>query len=169
MRGEVIEAGVGTGRNLKYYHPSIKLTAIDLCPTMLRIAMKRKKHASCDVKFVHEDACQMKSIPSCHYDWFMAGFLCCVIPEELQPSVIDQIVRVLKPDGRFRLLEMVYSKNPALKKRQEFFSSYVEKVYGARFDHNTVMHVQNSNKLTITNKKFLKHDVYLLIEGVRKE
>ena len=165
MRGEVLEAGVGTGRNLKYYHPSINLTAMDFCPAMLKRAMKREKLASCNVNFLHEDACSMESIPSDSYDWFMAGFLCCVLPYELQPVVIKQIERILKPNGKFRLLEMVYSKSPDLKKRQDFFTPFVEKVYGARFDRNTLMHVENSDKLKITNKKFLKQDVYLLIEG----
>jgi demethylmenaquinone methyltransferase/2-methoxy-6-polyprenyl-1,4-benzoquinol methylase len=165
MRGEVIEAGVGTGRNLKYYHPSINLTALDLCPGMLRRAMKRRKQASCCVQLLQEDACQMNSIPSDSYDWFLATFLCCVLPDELQPAVIQQMERVLKPNGRFRLLEMVYSKDPGLRRRQDFFSPFVERVYGARFDRNTLMHVEKFEKIKITNKRFLKHDVYLLIEG----
>jgi len=165
MRGDILEAGVGTGRNLKYYHPSVSLTAIDLCPAMLKRAIKRGKQASCSVRFLHEDACSMESIPSDSYDWFMAGFLCCVLPDELQPAVIKQIERILKPKGRFRLLEMVYSNIPELRKRQNFFTPFVEKVYGARFDRKTLNHLEKSDKLKITNKKFLKQDVYLLIEG----
>ena len=30
-RGSVLEAGVGTGRNLKYYDSGVNFTAIDLC------------------------------------------------------------------------------------------------------------------------------------------
>ncbi|MCH7676651.1 class I SAM-dependent methyltransferase [candidate division KSB1 bacterium] len=36
VRGKALEAGVGTGRNLKYYHPGVKLTAVDLSKVMLR-------------------------------------------------------------------------------------------------------------------------------------
>lgn len=167
MRGNVLEAGVGTGRNLRYYHSSIKLTALDLCPAMLKRAMKRKKQASCCVDLIQEDACQMHKIPSGAYDWVIATFLCCVLPEELQPIVIQQIERVLKPHGKFRLLEMIYSKNPAIKKKQDFFAPFVQKVYGARFDRNTLMHLENADKLIVTDKRYLKHDVYLLIEGRR--
>jgi len=89
--------------------------------------------------------------------------------DHLQPLAIKQFERVLKPGGRFRLLDMVYSKDPKLKKRQEFFSRFVESVYGGRFDRNTLGHLQNSRKLRITNTYFIKKDVYLVIEGQRVE
>lgn len=41
VRGEVLEAGVGSGRNLKYYSANVNLIGIDLCLEMLRRAMKR--------------------------------------------------------------------------------------------------------------------------------
>ncbi len=169
IRGEVLEAGAGTGRNLEYYHPSVNLTCLDFSPAMLKRAMKRACNARCRVNFVQDDVCDMESIPSNHYDWILATFLCCVIPEELQHLAIGEFVRVLKPGGRFRLLEMVYSKNPVLKRRQDFFTPFVEKVYGARFDRNTLRHVQDEPRLRVCNTRFLKRDVYLLIEGRRED
>jgi ubiquinone/menaquinone biosynthesis C-methylase UbiE len=169
VRGEVLEAGVGTGRNLEFYHPDVNLTALDFSHAMLKRAMKRALKARCRVTLVHEDACSMESIPSNHYDWILATFLCCVVPEELQRLVIEQFIRILKPGGKFRLLEMTYSRNPSLKRRQDFFTPFVEKVYGGRFDRNTLRHVQNSPNLNVSNTRFLKHDTYLLIEGERKD
>ena len=49
LRGDVLEAGVGTGRNLKYYHPTVRLTAMDLCPIMLRRAQKGSKKEGCQI------------------------------------------------------------------------------------------------------------------------
>ena len=66
------------------------------------------------------------------------------------------------------MLEMIYSKNKKIRRRQDFFSSFVEKVYGARFDRKTVQYIEESPDLDITSKRFLKDDVYLLIEGVKK-
>jgi len=48
------------------------------------------------------------------------------------------------------------------------FAPFVEKVYGARFDRKTVQYIEESAELEITGKRFLKDDVYLLIEGARK-
>lgn len=164
--GSVLEAGVGTGRNLKYYSSSVNLTGIDLSVEMLKKAMKRKKYATCDVNLFHQDATVMESVPSNHFDWVFSTFLCCVMPDNLQPMAIKQFERILKPGGRFRLLEMVYSKNPKLKKCQELTAPFVEKVYGARFDRNTLRHIQQSAKLKVCNTYFLKKDIYLVIEGV---
>jgi demethylmenaquinone methyltransferase/2-methoxy-6-polyprenyl-1,4-benzoquinol methylase len=169
LRGEVLEAGIGTGRNLKYYHNDVNLTALDLNTFMLKRAMKRARDVRCRVTFVQEDVCHMESVPSGHFDWVLAAFLCCVVPEELQHQVVRQVARVLKPGGRFRLLEMIYSKNTALRRRQNFFTPFVEKVYGARFDRNTLKHIEEEDRLKITSTRFLKHDTYLMIEGVRKD
>ena len=136
---------------------------------MLKRAMKRGKYAVCNFDLLHEDATVMKSIPSNHYDWLISTFLCCVMPDTLQPTAITQFERVLKPGGRFRLMEMVYSQTNNLRRRQEFFAPFVEKVYGARFDRNTLGHLQKSSKLKITNQYFLKKDMYLVIEGERLE
>lgn len=169
LRGEVLEAGIGTGRNLEFYHPDVNLTAIDLSPAMLLRAMKRTRKTRCRARLIHEDVCSLESIPSGLYDWIFASFLCCVLPAELQSRALEQFVRVLKPGGRFRLLEMVYSKNPALRRRQDFFAPFVKKVYGAGFDRNTAQHIEEAEKLKICNTRFLKHDTYLLIEGVRED
>ena len=89
------------------------------------------------------------------------------MPDEFQPMALDQFSRVLKPGGKFRLLEMIYSQNKAIRRRQEFFTAFVEKVYGARFDRQTVQYIERSADLEITSRRFLKDDVYLLIEGIK--
>ena len=168
VSGEVLEAGVGTGRNLEYYDRRVNLTAMDISPAMLRKASKRCAKASCNVQFVHEDASRMESISSERYDWIVAFFLCCVLPRELQDQAVSEFARVLKPGGRFRLLEMKYSDDPRLRKRQNLFAPFVAKVYGAGFDRQTLMHVQNNVNLKVTGTRYIKDDTYMLIEGVRK-
>jgi len=165
LYGEVLEAGVGTGRNLKYYPSHVTLTALDFSPAMLRHASRRRRDATCSVRLLQDDACDMTSVDSDRYDWVVATFLCCVLPAGLQEQAIAQFGRVLKPGGKFRLLEMVYSKDPLLRRRQDFFAPFVEKVYGARFDRDTHRHLLNHSGLKVTAQNFIKHDTYLLIEG----
>jgi ubiquinone/menaquinone biosynthesis C-methylase UbiE len=167
VRGRVLEAGVGTGRNLPYYHPEASVTAIDLSPAMLRRAAKRGRQAVCQWKLCQEDVTTLESIPSGQFDWVISTFLCCVLPDHLQPLALQQFERILKPGGRFRLLEMVYSQDPRLRRRQNFFAPFVQKVFGARFDRHTLEHVQRVPKLNLLGTRFLKHDTYLLIEGER--
>lgn len=165
--GIALEAGVGTGRNLEYYSSDVNLIGIDICFEMLRKAAKRAKSARCTIDLRQDDATVMESIPTRHCDWLVSTFLCCVMPDDLQPLAIKQFERILKPGGRFRLLEMVYSNNSKTRKRQEFFAPIVEKFYGARFDRDTIGHLSSSSKLKILNTFFLKEDVYVVIEGIK--
>ena len=168
VRGSVLEVGVGTGRNLPHYPAQVEhLTALDFSPAMLQRARRRAQGAVCPVRFVEDDVCTMISIPSGTFDWVVACFLCCVLPAEVQDQALAQISRVLKPAGRFCLLEMVYSKDPRLRRRQDRFAPFVEKVYGARFDRNTLEHAKATPGLIVTGTRFLKHDTYLLIDGIR--
>ncbi len=167
LSGKVLEAGVGTGRNLEFYSSNADVLGIDLSPAMLRKAEKRRSKAKCSVSLLNEDATVMASIESSQFDWVVSTFMCCVMPDEIQVDAIEQFARVLKPGGKFRLLEMVYSKDKAIRKKQERFTPFVEKVYGARFDRNTLRHLEYSSNLNVTKTSFLKDDTYLLIEGVR--
>ena len=144
LRGEVLEAGVGTGRNLQHYNSSVNLIAIDLCKAMVKIAKKRGESAVCMLDYRQEDATKMTSIPSNHFDWIISTFLCCVLPYKLQVLAIRQFERVLKSGGQIRLLDMVYSKIPKFRRRRDFFTPFVEKVYGARFDRNALENLQES-------------------------
>ena len=76
LRGEVLEAGVGTGRNLEFYRADVNLLGIDLSPMMLRKAMERAKAARCQYELRQEDVTIMASIPSNHFDWIVSFYLC---------------------------------------------------------------------------------------------
>lgn len=168
VRGLVLEAGVGTGHNLAHYHPSVQVTGVDLSPVMLQRARAKAKRAACEVDLRVADATVMRDIPSSHFDWVFTTFMCCVMPDELQPAALAQFGRVLKPGGRFRLLEVVWSRDPAVRKVQERIAWLTERLYGARFDRQTRAHIEREPTLEITGTRFLKWDAYLLIDGVRR-
>ncbi len=168
VSGEVLEAGVGTGRNLEHYPSHASVTAVDFSPAMLRKASRRCAKTSCSVEFVQQDATRMHAIATARYDWVVAFFLCCVLPQDLQDQAVAEFARVLKPGGRFRLLEMKYSNDPRLRRRQDFFAPFVARVYGAGFDRDTLTHVRNNPHLEVTGTSYLKKDVYLLIDGKKK-
>lgn len=169
VTGKVLEAGVGTGRNLSYYNESVQLTGIDLSPQMLALAKHRAKRAKCQIQLETLDASNLAGLEDNSFDWLISTFLCCVMPNELQGKAIAEFVRVLRPGGRFKILEMVYSKDPKKKRFQQRIAPLVEKVYGARFDRETLKFLSAHPKIKITNTNFLKDDTYLLIEGSIKD
>lgn len=168
LSGKVLEAGIGTGRNLDHYPPDVQLTGIDLSAAMLKRATLRNKKSAVNAELFQCDACELRGIDTNQFDHYVSTFMYCVMPDALQPIAIAEMSRVLKPGGHFRLVEMVYSSKPHLLRRQKFLERFVEKVYGARFDRNTHEYIENNSALEITKSKFLKDDTYLLIEGKKR-
>ena len=159
--GRVLEAGVGTGRNLPYYARGVELTAIDLSRGMLRQARGRAEAARCRVALEQCDAVDLSRFATGTFDWYISTFMYCVMPDRLQPAALREMARVLKPGGAFRLIEMVYSKDRALRRRQDLFAPFVERVYGARFDRNTLAAIEAIPDLEVCRTSFLKADTYL--------
>ncbi len=54
-RGEVLEVGVGTGRNLRFYPRTVRVVGIDLSPGMLRRAGRRARELGVEVKLEEMD------------------------------------------------------------------------------------------------------------------
>jgi ubiquinone/menaquinone biosynthesis C-methylase UbiE len=165
VKGDVLEAGVGTGRNLAHYPSDVALTAIDLSPGMIKQAQKKASFAPCPVTFIEADAVDLHPFASDSFDCYVATFLYCVMPDSIQPFALKEMARVLKPGGRFCLLEILYSRNRWLRFRQKLIAPFVARVYGARFDRETRSHIANIPSLKITQTRYLKDDTYLLIEG----
>lgn len=165
VSGRVLEAGVGTGHNLRHYSPSVDLTAIDLSPGMLRQARKKARKARCKVDLKEADATNLRQFADGTFDWTISTFMYCVMPDSLQSLALHEMARVLKPGGRFRLIEILYSKDRSLRLRQKLLAPFVKLVYGARFDRKTLEHIHAIPSLKVTRTTFLKADTTLLIEG----
>ncbi len=105
-RGDVLEVGVGTGRNLESYPTGVRLVGIDLSPVMLEAARDNARHSGREVELQVGDA-QALHFPGESFDTVVVTLSLCAIPDE--GSAIREMVRVLKPDGRLIWLEHVRS------------------------------------------------------------
>jgi ubiquinone/menaquinone biosynthesis C-methylase UbiE len=107
--GEVLEIAVGTGRNLEHYPPGVKLTAIDFSPEMLAIARKRAEELDSNADLREGDA-QALEFADESFDTVVLTLALCTIPDDRKAAT--EVLRVLRPGGRFVLMEHVRS--PAL-------------------------------------------------------
>jgi ubiquinone/menaquinone biosynthesis C-methylase UbiE len=104
---KTLEVGVGTGKNLPYYHPEIELTAIDFSPGMLKIAYEKGKHSQLrQVQFYEMDV-QHLAFCDDSFDTIVSTFVFCTVPDPLVG--LKELYRVLKPGGIAIFLEHMKS------------------------------------------------------------
>lgn len=104
--GEVLEIAVGTGRNLDHHRDDVQLTGIELSPEMLAIAQRRTAQLGREADLRIGDA-QDLDFPDASFDSVVCTLALCTIPDDR--VAVSEVYRVLRPGGRFLLLEHVRS------------------------------------------------------------
>jgi ubiquinone/menaquinone biosynthesis C-methylase UbiE len=102
--GDVLEVAIGTGRNLPFYPPGIRLTGIDFSPAMLDLARRQASQLGHPVDLRLGDA-EALDLPDAAFDTVVCTLSLCTIPDERR--AIAEMKRVLRPGGRLLLLDHV--------------------------------------------------------------
>ncbi len=105
-QGNVLEIAAGTGRNLRHYPPSVQLTAIELSPEMFELARQEAAAIGRDADLRVGDA-QALEFSDASFDTVVCTLGLCTIPDDR--STVREVRRVLRPGGRFILMEHVRS------------------------------------------------------------
>jgi len=136
--GRALEVGVGTGRNLPYHPPQSEVTAIDISPKLLAKAARKARKKGQPVELGLMDA-QRLAFADGSFDSAAATFVFCSIPDPLVG--LAEVRRVLKPGGRFLLLEHVRSKNRVLGWLMDRLNPMAVRLSGANINRDTVGNV----------------------------
>lgn len=130
--GETLEVAIGTGLNLPFYAPDVRLVGIDLSPEMLAIAAKRAADLGRDVDLREGDAHHL-TFGDSSFDSVVCTYSLCNIPDI--ERAVAEVKRVLRPGGRLILVDHIRSQaKPILwvQKIIEFFSVRIEGDYMTR-------------------------------------
>lgn len=126
-QGEVLEIGVGTGRNLMHYRSGVRITGIDISPGMLRIARRRARALGREVELLAEDA-QALEFSDQRFDTVVFSLVLCSVPDPRR--AVREAVRVLRPGGRVIMLEHVRSGVPAVRLVQQLIDPVSVRLQG---------------------------------------
>ncbi|MDA8212815.1 MAG: methyltransferase domain-containing protein [Clostridia bacterium] len=161
VRGNVLEVGVGTGKNLRYYPPDCTVTAIDFSPNMLARAKKKLGEAKAPVTLLEMDA-QAMTFPDNTFDTVVATCVFCSVPDAILG--LQEIKRVCKPDGRVLLLEHMRLDKPVIGPLMDSLNPLVVRLVGANINRRTVENVRKAG-LTIISVENVMGDLVKLIEA----
>lgn len=100
--GHTLEVAIGAGMNFSHYPGSIKLTAVDFSPAMLKEAKKGAAEHNIKANFILS-AVEDLNFPPNSFDTIVSTGTLCAYEEPIQ--VLNLFNRWCKPDGQILLLE----------------------------------------------------------------
>lgn len=161
LEGELLDAGVGTGRNCAYYPPEAVVSGIDTSPAMLARAHERCPTLAASGRLYQMDVTDLR-FPSASFDGAVASFLFCVLPDDQQVPALRELRRVVKPGGLIRLLEYVRPTGGLRRFITRLWQPWIAWAYGASFDRNTEQHVPAAG-LELVESRFVVSDLLKLL------
>lgn len=158
---DILEIGVGTGQNLKYYPEGKNYTAIDLSEKMLEKAKKYASKNKIPVKLLQAD---IHSLPfeDNSFDTVIGTLVFCGVAD--YSHGLKEVQRVLKPGGQLLLFEHVLSHKKGLRLLMNFLNPVFLKLIGESIDHKTDEKIKEAGfeNIRINN---LWLDIFKLIEA----
>ena len=157
LTGRILDAGVGTGRNIPYYPAGADMIGIDLSQAMLAQARARRDALGSDVPLSAMDVTRTGFADS-SFDAVVASFVFCVLKPDQQQAALEELGRIVKPGGEIRLLDYTWSRQPWRRFVMGLWAPWVRWAYGAGFDREPQRHVEPAG-LVLAESRFLIDDV----------
>jgi SAM-dependent methyltransferase len=100
----VLEIGPGTGANLRYYRPGTRVIAVEPNPHMHGALARtaRRRGIALDLR---AEGAESIGVPDGSVDAVVSTLVLCTVPDPV--AAVREIVRVLRPGGRFLFVEHV--------------------------------------------------------------
>ncbi len=156
---QVLDIGVGTGKNLAYYPAGTTVIAIDLSPGMLvRARENATKHHS--PGHLYQMDAQHLAFPDRTFDSTVATFVFGSVPDPVLG--LREAARVTKPGGDIFLLE--YVRPPGLLGRViNLLNPLVFWLYGANINRCTVRNAERAGLTIVRVERFWRGMVVLIV------
>ncbi len=128
-KGKILEVGIGSGLNLPHYDPSRvqKIWGLDPSNQLIKVAKERAGKMPFDVEFIEQSGEDIP-IENNSMDSVLVTYTLCSIPDVLK--ALNEINRVLKPDGELIFCEHGRAPDDMINKWQDRITPAWTKVSG---------------------------------------
>ena len=161
LRGMVLEVGVGTGKNLKYYPEDCSVIGIDNSEGMLEKA-REKAEGMKNVTLLLMDAEHLE-FPDNSFDYVIMTFVLCSIPDPVK--ALKEMRRVLKPDGEMINIEHMRSSIRWIAASEDFINRFSVDLAGFNVNRKTVENVGKAGFTIKDVKNLAFRDVFRKIRS----
>lgn len=140
---QVLEIGVGTGKNIPFYPGDIELTGIDLSPGMLKRAKQKYLKKQQQYITLKQMDAQHMDFHDATFDEVVSTFVFCSVPDPVLG--LKEALRVTKPGGKLYLLEHMRADHPVLlASAMDKLDSPVHYLIGVHIARKTVSNVRKA-------------------------
>ena len=129
---------MGTGRTIRWYPRSVRLTGIELSPSMLRIAVARAEADGREADLHLGDATALP-FADATFDTVTFCLVLCTIPDDRR--ALAEGVRVLRPGGRIVVFEHTRSPNLAVRLVEHVMEPFTARFQGDHMLRDPIDHV----------------------------
>lgn len=156
----ILEVGVGTGKNFDFYPVGKSITGIDFSKGMLRRARRKALRKGLKVHLEQMDV-QDLQLDDQSFDTVLATFVFCSVPDPIKG--LEEIKRVCKKGGKAVLLEHVRPATTLLGRIFDLLNPICVKLIGANINRDTVSNMKRAGLHLIEEKNLFRNVVKLLI------
>ena len=159
-RGDVLEVGVGTGTNLRYYAPTCKLTLVDLSRSMLRRARRRANSFGLQANYAALDAQDLPFADN-SFDTVVASLALSSLPDPVRS--IQEMARVCRPEGRVLLLETGRSNKKWIGSWQDRKAHRMAKIFGTQWNREPLKLIEEAGLPVVSVKRTFLGIIHRLV------
>ncbi len=134
-RGRVLEAGVGTGRNLDLYPHGVHVVGVDLSAGMLGQARRRVENLGLGTVSLQVGDVERLPFEDDCFDTAVATCVFCSVDDPV--AGLRELARVTRPGGHVLLLEHVRPRTPGLRALFDRLSPITRRLLGFYVDRDT--------------------------------
>ena len=128
-RGRVVEIGIGSGLNLPFYSSNVELVCgVDPSRELREMARKRAAGTSLRLEFLPQSAEEPIPVEAGSFDTAVMSWTLCSIPSTSR--ALEEVRRVLKPEGQLIFLEHGRAPDPKVAAWQERLTPMWRRVGG---------------------------------------
>lgn len=160
LHGRILEAGVGTGRNIAFYPAQSEVFGIDLSRAMLERAGRRRPVTDATVHLREMDLAAL-TFADDSFDAAVASFVFCTMPPQARATALRELARVVRSGGRIRLLEYAPPRSAFRRRIARVWQPWVQWAFGARLDQDIEPELAAAG-LSVTRSTYVRSSIRLL-------
>ena len=160
--GRILDAAIGTGKNMPFYPTGSDVVGIDISAAMLVRASQRAARLGLDVALLRHDLAET-NLPDASFDSIVAAFVFCCIPDRRKPAALRELRRLLGKDGRIYLLDYTKPRGPALRAYMRVMAPWLRFMFSASYDNDIELHFESAGLQPEERREFMGGGVVLYV------